>query len=79
MKKYFIIIPFSLVSFTIVSCRANDDLENDIQKQEFITKSKIEIQNKTVEDSIVIQYNQTLDAEKKDPPVKDRQDWRSTP
>lgn len=79
MKKYLIIIPIFFVSLTVVSCRTNDEIESNNPTTELTAKNKINIQNLTEADSIVVQFNQSLEDEKKDPPVKDRQDWRTAP
>lgn len=79
MKKYLIIIPIFFVSLTVVSCRTNDEIENNFTTTELTAKNRINIQNMAEADSIVVQSNQSLEDEKKDPPVKDRQDWRTAP
>lgn len=79
MKKYLIIIPIIFVSLTVMSCRSNDEIESNNPATELTAKNRINIQNTAEEDSIVVQFNQSLEDEKKDPPVKDRQDWRTAP
>ena len=57
----------------------NDEIESNKPTTELTAKNKINIQKLTEADSIVVQSNQSLEDEKKDPPVKDRQDWRTAP
>lgn len=75
MKKYFFLIPIVMVSFTITSCRSSDEIEN-ITPSKLTSMNTTEITSITEEDGSVEQITESAD-EKKDPPVKDRQDWRT--
>lgn len=75
MKKYFFLIPIVMVSFAITSCRSSDEIET-ITPTEITSIDTTEITNSTEEDGSAEQITETAN-EKKDPPVKDRQDWRT--
>ena len=75
MKKYFFLIPIVMVSFAITSFRSSDEIET-ITPTEITSINTTEITNSTEEDGSAEKITESAD-EKKDPPVKDRQDWRT--
>ncbi|MFN3773473.1 hypothetical protein [Cloacibacterium normanense] len=77
MKKHFIIIPTLLLSIALVSCRTSEEIESENYNSTLKPNSRIEISNTVENDSINIQSFESSE-EKKDPPVKDRQDWRKS-
>lgn len=75
MKKYFFLIPIVMVSFAITSCRSSDEIET-ITPTEITSINTTEITNSTEEDGSAEQITESAD-EKKNAPVKERQDWRT--
>ncbi|MFT3920023.1 hypothetical protein [Cloacibacterium sp.] len=76
MKKYFFLIPIVMVSLAITSCRSSDEVET-ITPTEITSINTTAITNSTEESDNAEQMTESAD-EKKDPPVKDRQDWRTS-
>jgi hypothetical protein len=63
-----------MVSFAITSCRSSDEIET-ITPTEITSINTTEITNSTEEDGSAEQITECR--RKKNPPVKDRQDWRT--
>ena len=77
MKKHFIIIPTLLLSIVLIGCRNTEETEKENYKPIMKSNNRNEISNTIENDSINIQSLESSE-EKKDPPVKDRQDWRKS-
>lgn len=77
MKKHFIIIPTLLLSIVLIGCRNTEETEKENYKPTLKSNNRNEISNTIENDSINIQSLESSE-EKKDPPVKDRQDWRKS-
>lgn len=77
MKKHFIIIPTLLLSIVFIGCRNTEETEKENYKPILKSNNRNEISNTIENDSINIQSLESSE-EKKDPPVKDRQDWRKS-
>lgn len=77
MKKHFIIIPTLLLSVVLIGCRNTEEIEKENYAPPLKSTSRNEISNTIENDSIDIQSLEPSE-EKKDPPVKDRQDWKKS-
>lgn len=77
MKKHFNLIPTFLLSIVLIGCRNTEEIEKENYAPPLKSTSRNEISNTSENDSINIQSMESTE-EKKDPPVKDRQDWRKS-
>ena len=76
MKKYFIIVPLVMVSIALMSCRSSEEMETP-NSYDASPSRNIEISNTPESDSVNVASAATSEDEK-DPPVKDRQDWKNS-